>query len=1082
MKIPGLYVEIRGDYSQLQRDLKSAKDFVTQQATGISNALNNSINPNQVKNNINRLVEAFGTLSRASSNAGGVFSKIGVDLGDLRRVTGLSEKEFAKFQSQLLKTQAANAQENALRRIASACNLTEKEVRELGKQFGLTSQQISKINGATKQAESSLFSFSNVARSAFAYFSAYQMVEFGRSVVSAGAKIDAANRAMVAIKGSSSLAAKELDFLRQTADRTGQNFYALIDPYKQWIAASRDTALEGNKAREVFASFSEAAVVLGLSTDRVRLVFKALSDMASKGFINAEELKNQLGDNLPGALNILSSALGVTKEQLLKMMEQAEIITDVSLPKMAKRLTEMYGATAQTAALESTQAAINKLEESWEGFKLSLFDNQQAASSIRRITQAINDLTQTTADSRDGIYAFLEGIIRLAGAAASAVGNISRAIKGAAAVAAGELNFTEFLTMGPDALRQWMTDYDNGFNEIRKKLNAARDDLSTLYSGGLTNDDSAVIRLQNEITSLESSLKSARTEKAKLFSDQKAFVELEGTPKRGLTDKAREAEQKRLIALGKTYTEIYQEIGARNKEVYEGILDNYQREAKAMVANQGIAQETADKWLAAKKKELDENLDGPGSSKKGAAAGMKAERSELKQLGAELRNYADAAGEAAQAASEWLRETDRINKDIEGMVEQFNPAALTEFGRANVEQARALTEAKTALDDYSQAVSTVDSEIAKLTMAYELASEQFGKMQGNLDANSIGSSIEDENKVDSLSDKLRNLNKDLADLYEQKERLLANKGDAQNLLGNIEQTFRIENIQSAYSQIGAYTEEIYATMRSEYEKDRDYYVKLTGDKIAADQMLKLKMQEVDLAKPTLEWTRAVEIGLERVADQALDTGREIANAIERGFSEATDALAEFVVTGKMNFRNLVDSIIQDMVRLALQQNVTGPLAKGLGSFVGSLFGGGTTSTGSSGGAWDMFYNAKGNVFTSPGLSAYSNTIVATPTLFPFAKGMGLMGEAGPEAIMPLKRMRSGDLGVRMEGGGSGVVININNNASNAQATARVVEDGNDNKRIDVMIDEIVAQKLGTHGTMSTRALASKGVKTPLMRR
>ena len=77
--------------------------------------------------------------------------------------------------------------------------------------------------------------------------------------------------------------------------------------------------------------------------------------------------------------------------------------------------------------------------------------------------------------------------------------------------------------------------------------------------------------------------------------------------------------------------------------------------------------------------------------------------------------------------------------------------------------------------------------------------------------------------------------------------------------------------------------------------------------------------------------------------------------------------------------------------------------------------------GQTGGAWgnglwgSAIFNAKGNVFASPALSAYSNQIVDRPTMFAFAKGAGIMGEAGAEAIIPLTRTASGDLGVRMTG-------------------------------------------------------------------
>ena len=71
-------------------------------------------------------------------------------------------------------------------------------------------------------------------------------------------------------------------------------------------------------------------------------------------------------------------------------------------------------------------------------------------------------------------------------------------------------------------------------------------------------------------------------------------------------------------------------------------------------------------------------------------------------------------------------------------------------------------------------------------------------------------------------------------------------------------------------------------------------------------------------------------------------------------------------------------------------------------------------------------NATGGVYAGPGINAYSNSVVSSPTLFPFARGTGLMGEAGPEAIMPLTRMPSGNLGVETNGSGGGTQIVVNN--------------------------------------------------------
>ncbi|MGV2895053.1 phage tail tape measure protein [Achromobacter sp. AGC78] len=147
------------------------------------------------------------------------------------------------------------------------------------------------------------------------------------------------------------------------------------------------------------------------------------------------------------------------------------------------------------------------------------------------------------------------------------------------------------------------------------------------------------------------------------------------------------------------------------------------------------------------------------------------------------------------------------------------------------------------------------------------------------------------------------------------------------------------------------------------------------------------------------------------------------------FTGMEHAVASFVTSGKANFGDFTRSVLADMAKIAARQAMLGLVTSIAGSLFGAASGAaaGTEAMASSvqaaGGdgigsliasnGWGVA-NAKGNVYTSPSLSAYSGGIYDTPQVFAFAKGAGVFGEAGPEAILPLKRAADGSLGVRAQ--------------------------------------------------------------------
>ncbi|MFG8727798.1 phage tail tape measure protein [Pseudomonas aeruginosa] len=244
----------------------------------------------------------------------------------------------------------------------------------------------------------------------------------------------------------------------------------------------------------------------------------------------------------------------------------------------------------------------------------------------------------------------------------------------------------------------------------------------------------------------------------------------------------------------------------------------------------------------------------------------------------------------------------------------------------------------------------------------------------------------------------------------------------------------------------------YADLRRELEAQQEDASRRLGpaeyERRLADladfQARELQM-EVDGYEARLAAQRDYRNGARRAWQNIQADAADVASATDdmltTGFNTASNALADFSTTGKFKFRDFASSVINDMARIASQQAATGLLSGLIGvgvSAAGAYFGGGSATAGASqsgytgnayanwaaaqadGGAW-----ANGVQFFANG-AAFANSIVSRPTAFGMAGDrMGIMGEAGPEAILPLARGADGSLGVRAVGGGGGTALQVN---------------------------------------------------------
>ena len=263
------------------------------------------------------------------------------------------------------------------------------------------------------------------------------------------------------------------------------------------------------------------------------------------------------------------------------------------------------------------------------------------------------------------------------------------------------------------------------------------------------------------------------------------------------------------------------------------------------------------------------------------------------------------------------------------------------------------------------------------------------------------------------------------------------------------------------------------------EMSGQYGLSLEFQNRLLDQQAKLYQGLIpdNLIEEWKEWKRLPNsqeawAGAYRATQEYFSEATNLAQGFEslttNAFSSMEDGIVRFTMTAKLSVKDMVNSITSDLVRMMARSSLTGPLAGALGSGLSNLFSDWSTNIKFNNLADSIVAgatpSAHGNILSGAGISSYSNSIVSEPTLFgfdrltPFARG-GIMGEAGPEAVMPLVRTSGGNLGVRAEGTGKQIVnvTVINNAGAQVETNQRQNEDGS--LDVEIMIDQMVTRSM-----------------------
>ncbi|EFO1791146.1 tape measure protein [Escherichia coli] len=271
--------------------------------------------------------------------------------------------------------------------------------RELAKLNQSLRETLSKFNKTTSKnnhSEKASNGLDVLATSAIkagtAIYSFQTALEAYKKVMEVGLKKEASQRAAQFVLGDEG-AKRATEFVKNLANNTGVDQIETLSSFAKFSAGAGD--MNTDQKESLFSNVIGTSRLMGLSTDEINGILKAFEQMASKGKIQAEELRGQLGDRMAGAFQLFARSLGMTTEELDKAMKDGKVLSKDVLPKVSAEMGRMIDkAGGWEKIINSTQTQLGRLSNSWNNNLALMFDGSQEGlvDFTRSLTNLLNSL------------------------------------------------------------------------------------------------------------------------------------------------------------------------------------------------------------------------------------------------------------------------------------------------------------------------------------------------------------------------------------------------------------------------------------------------------------------------------------------------------------------------------------------------------------------------------------------------------------------------------------------------------------------------------------------------------------------
>lgn len=479
-------IEVRADGTQeAARDLAAVDASLQKIRTGLGGTVQPAGAAAQgladVGASAKKAAENLGSVSKFASTA--KFDKLVSDLGAM----GVKLNTSSLHAQKLAKAMQQVERERAFQQLAADANLSTLQLAKFRAELGDTRGALATLSNGLGLSKAAMLAFA--AAVAFG----------GQACLEAALQADRISKAYTTITGSSSAAQAQLSYLYDVSNRLGLQFQSTAESAKTFFAAGKGTSLEKD-LNSIFEAVASAGAALALSQDDMQGAFLALGQMISKGKVQAEELRGQLGERLPGAFQLAAKAMGMTTAELDKFMADGKLTAEDLLPKLAKVMREDFGAAAEAAA-SGLQGQLNRLSTEWTRLKAGMLDADSAADAVGTLAQVMKSFADNSATVgaiiskalqfavwSAGAYAFIKALgglvsvfttLKTLSSAVSFAGIVSGAGAIAVVVAAAAVAVTSLCTStasADDVFRKHQSTID----AYKKKMGEAADEVRNL--------------------------------------------------------------------------------------------------------------------------------------------------------------------------------------------------------------------------------------------------------------------------------------------------------------------------------------------------------------------------------------------------------------------------------------------------------------------------------------------------------------------------------------------------------------------------------------------------------------------------